>query len=365
MAGSAKKRHEHGWGIGETADGDIDTFPLSELPARAAEFRAQWEGETEPDELSDLGEIEKLFEKPSGKPSAADAFNESDHPRGQPGNAGEFVAGGGGSRGHVVSAHELAKAKKTVPLQMKYVPGAKGPEAQKLVDGFNAKWAGKPVPDDATAAKKIADFSGLVAAAKKLAPAAKEKPAAAKPADSAWAKELHEKAKKVAAENGLDPSNLSVASGTKVSFAGGGMGVTAASADDKTGHITLYADHLTPQSYAGVLAHEIAHIKYKALRDAWRAKDPAILDKFNALYDGPGGPAFEALRKEDGVTPYSTMYWTAYTNKKGGPSNAVYETLAEMARVKQETGHLPGGPKLQALYALMDEHWEKVKGAKK
>lgn len=57
---------------------------------------------------------------------------------------------------------ELAKAKKTVALQLQYVPNAPStPAAQKLVDAFNAKWADKAVPDDATAMTKIADFNAL------------------------------------------------------------------------------------------------------------------------------------------------------------------------------------------------------------
>ena len=58
---------------------------------------------------------------------------------------------------------ELAKAKKTVALQIQYVPNAPAdsPEAQKLVAEFNKKWADKPVPDDAVAKAKIADFKAM------------------------------------------------------------------------------------------------------------------------------------------------------------------------------------------------------------
>ena len=66
---TGKKDHEYG--IGERTDGTVDTFPLSELPARLAEWRAQQAAEDEPDELSDLGDVEKLF-KPEEKPAGDD-----------------------------------------------------------------------------------------------------------------------------------------------------------------------------------------------------------------------------------------------------------------------------------------------------
>jgi hypothetical protein len=62
---------EHQYGVGERSDGTIDTFPMSEWPARLAELRAMLDGETKPDDLEDLGAIEKLFEA-EPKDAAAD-----------------------------------------------------------------------------------------------------------------------------------------------------------------------------------------------------------------------------------------------------------------------------------------------------
>ncbi len=67
------KKKDHEYGIGERADGTIDVFPASEWPARRAELRAMIEGETEPDDLGDLGDVEKLFDAPDGKITQAEA----------------------------------------------------------------------------------------------------------------------------------------------------------------------------------------------------------------------------------------------------------------------------------------------------
>jgi hypothetical protein len=65
--------HKHRYGIGERTDGTLDTFPASEWPARREELRARLAGETEPDDLGDLGEVEKLFEPPEGMITKAEA----------------------------------------------------------------------------------------------------------------------------------------------------------------------------------------------------------------------------------------------------------------------------------------------------
>jgi hypothetical protein len=96
-------KQDHEYGVGERTDGTIDVFPESELQARLAEWRAQQEGETDEDDLADLDEVEALFDPSPSEETpeavAADAFNEADHPRGQPENAGEFASSpGGGSK---------------------------------------------------------------------------------------------------------------------------------------------------------------------------------------------------------------------------------------------------------------------------
>jgi hypothetical protein len=87
----AKKDQDYG--VGEQADGTVDVFPAADLAQRMAELRAMEKAATEPDDLSDLDEIEDLFvEDDDGE--AEDAWDPGKHPRGQPENAGEFGPGG-------------------------------------------------------------------------------------------------------------------------------------------------------------------------------------------------------------------------------------------------------------------------------
>jgi hypothetical protein len=60
-ADGSKRKPDHEYGVGEMLDGTINIFPASEAPQRIAEIRALERAATEPDNLSDLDDIEKLF----------------------------------------------------------------------------------------------------------------------------------------------------------------------------------------------------------------------------------------------------------------------------------------------------------------
>jgi 8-oxo-dGTP pyrophosphatase MutT (NUDIX family) len=106
---------------------------------------------------------------------------------------------------------ELAKAKKNVALQLKYVPGAPqdSPMAQKLVDAFNKKWHGVEPTLQSTLEQKVSDFKDLVAAMKPMQgeaqkaneAAAAKAAAAAKQAAIQKAAEAAELAKQAASKN--------------------------------------------------------------------------------------------------------------------------------------------------------------------
>lgn len=73
------------------------------------------------------------------------------------------------------TAGELEKAKKTVALQLQYVPASSGlytsgakAEAQKLVDAFNAKYAGKQIAQGPDLVQKVNDFKVMNAAVEQL-----------------------------------------------------------------------------------------------------------------------------------------------------------------------------------------------------
>jgi ADP-ribose pyrophosphatase YjhB (NUDIX family) len=109
------------------------------------------------------------------------------------------------------TAEEMAKAKKSVALQMQYVPGGTDlqypqtqKEAQKLVEAFNEKYAGKEMTNKAALTQKVNDFKMLSAkvAALKVVEQQKagELATQAKAAQQKQAKAAAEAAKKAKAE---------------------------------------------------------------------------------------------------------------------------------------------------------------------
>jgi GNAT superfamily N-acetyltransferase len=102
---------------------------------------------TEPDDRSNLDDVEKLFEPDA---AAEVAWNESDHPRGQPENAGEFApAGGGGSK------------KKSEASERSNKWAASGGTVKRIEDSFyraydkNGKMAGALVVDPHRTPKEV------------------------------------------------------------------------------------------------------------------------------------------------------------------------------------------------------------------
>ena len=68
----------------------------------------------------------------------------------------------------------------------------------------------------------------------------------------------------------------------------------------------------------------------------------------------------EALIKGDGVSPYSKEYWDGYEKHTIPLDKAFHETIAEMTRIKFETGTLPGTKDWQRLYELVEKHWAQM-----
>jgi len=78
---------------------------------------------TEPDDRSNLDDVEKLFEPDA---AAEVAWNESDHLRGQPENAGEFAPAGGGGRDAQMAdddGGELRNMAENERLAARFAPG--------------------------------------------------------------------------------------------------------------------------------------------------------------------------------------------------------------------------------------------------
>ena len=137
---------------------------------------------------------------------------------------------------------------------------------------------------------------------------------------------------------------------------------------DKT--IKMWADHLEPWFTDGVIRHEIEHVQFQNALDErnreWKAittepsssgpygTDPVIAPDgslrppydakypaYNAMYKAFESYSSREFAAADGVSDYSYEYWKGF--KKGNVTFelAVHETLAEMARIKYETGKFP------------------------
>ena len=136
----------------------------------------------------------------------------------------------------------------------------------------------------------------------------------------------------------------------------------AGSAHRTTGEIVLYPDVMQPASVSSVSAHEIMHVKWQRVFDAYRAeeerqrKDDRGGNKWIMRPDGELREEYRAdypvyarlwnlievqkLSEDDGITDYSRDWWKAWHVNTADSQQAVHETLAEMARLDWE-GVLP------------------------
>lgn len=156
----------------------------------------------------------------------------------------------------------------------------------------------------------------------------------------------------------------------------------AGSCDLKTGLITIWPQ-IAGAQMPGVMAHEIEHAKFQGALDKYmeersrlikddrkdsEGKDVTrangeIRDEFkkdypitNALwesYEKPGGST--KMTEEDGVSPYSKMWWDSWKNGEAKTDQAFHETMAEMARIRFETGVLPGAPIWRKYFHVMEK----------
>ena len=128
--------------------------------------------------------------------------------------------------------------------------------------------------------------------------------------------------------------------------------------------ISLFPQHLTAEQAAGTTAHEIMHHKFDKVLTAYEAESKAVMqdpdtldgmrpdgtlkppldakyplyERWNQVY---GSIPSEVFRNSDGVTDYSKEWWQAMRQGNATTVQAFHETLAEMAKVKYETGRLP------------------------
>src|SRR6266576_1186017 len=201
--------------------------------------------------------------------------------------------------------------------------------------------------------------------------------------------ELRTAADKVAKEMGYDSSKISIRDDQQTfilngqTMVSGGLAYTSGS---RLGQIEIFTN-LNSDNAAGVIVHEIEHQKYQAFIDAYY-RDNAAMQNDPGPAPNPSGqywwerqggsaaimspdgslkgvyaekyPFYTAMHESfnsvdsavfengDGVSPYSYEYWRGVRDGTIGRQSAMHETLAEMARLKYETGKFPDhmGPRI-------------------
>lgn len=187
----------------------------------------------------------------------------------------------------------------------------------------------------------------------------------------------------VAADRGYDPDLVEVSDKVDGIKIGGRPSYAAGVANIKTGKITMFPRVINNAQHArGTMVHEVAHQEFQAVLNAQAEQLRAALadktvkfDKDNNLdaasakkypiaarFQKHSGKARETRMVEDGVTPYSEQWWgQAYTDKTKVMA-AQHETIAEMARIEDETGTLPGHESWKSYYQDVMKTYRELKG---
>jgi 8-oxo-dGTP pyrophosphatase MutT (NUDIX family) len=187
------------------------------------------------------------------------------------------------------------------------------------------------------------------------------------PVDKARTREI---ANEIARQLGFPNTRIVISNQDKSFVLNGRNYEYAGQYDFGTKDVTLFASKLTEASAAGVTAHEIEHAKFDAVQDAIRTETQTILgmpkpegDPFWLKVMRADGSLLEPYKSQfpnytawneafskvpikkfansDGVSDYSAEWWKAYHDGKASSTIAIHETLAEISRIKLETGKYP------------------------
>jgi len=208
---------------------------------------------------------------------------------------------------------------------------------------------------------------------------------------------IEARARETAKQLDFDPKSVIVSDEKREFTLNGRVYNYAGSYRHGTTEVKLYPANLTVATTAGVTAHEIAHRKLDALRATYR-------DQYSDMIKEPGPPPnpehpyywgkrggrdavmapdgtlhppfdkkypvynewtkitmdFGQMITDDGVSPYSVDWWKAWKDTTAGIDNAFHETIAEIARLDQETGKPPGSQQWRDLYKLINDHWTQM-----
>ena len=163
-------------------------------------------------------------------------------------------------------------------------------------------------------------------------------------------------------------------------------------------NVMIYTKHCDIASTPGITAHEIGHRKLDALRRRYRDEYQAMMAEPGPAPDPNGErwwqktggheavmaadgtlrapydkkyPVYDfwernvelkrdQLHRDDGVTDYSKEYWQAFDKLEVGIDKPIHETIAEMTRLKYETGKLPGSTDWKNLFHMIDKVWKEL-----
>jgi hypothetical protein len=170
----------------------------------------------------------------------------------------------------------------------------------------------------------------------------------------------------LACEFGYDPDKVTLCP-EKRTFDYLGQSFTAEGEAFADGRVAIYYDPQMSDARMGCcLAHEIQHVRYFAVRSAYRA-EPA---------DGPLHRRFakftpEALAAQRGVSDYSNEHWDAWKGLspprlfsmelKEGQSEPINETIADVAKAKYNWGpDVRINPLWKELQQAINEEYEKL-----
>jgi hypothetical protein len=191
--------------------------------------------------------------------------------------------------------------------------------------------------------------------------------------------ELQALVDKVAKKLDIDPSLIEISEGEHV-FELNGENLSAAGvAYSAEGRIVLFRKNLFygPDNVEGVLAHEIAHVKFQKLINDFGKEREVLFEELKkhppesfanrllepmkpdgTLREGLEGrwaerfPLYNAYTKttmdiakmidEDGVSHYSRKWWEAVRGHTANTHQGFHETIAEMMRLHYQTGKIKG-----------------------
>jgi hypothetical protein len=278
-----------------------------------------------------------------GQDAAMDAWVEEDHPRGQPGNAGQFGSGGASSSKESDADKDDADKDDEAPARpAKGAPKRKPPVGSKTGDKHGLE-------------HRLRVDAILTEGYKGEAPTPEQE----------W-KMRDEIAAVIYDFMAVNPKDVPMRHEEPQEFTVGDQKYRSGGHYYPSKHEIAISDNNHPTYVGQLVAHELMHSKFQAVRNAYdaesarisgdnrggdkwimRASTGELWDEFKPDYPvhaalGPDGwGSADELRKDDGNTDYSREYWKAEGEGKGDTILAVNETLAEMASLDWDAALAP------------------------